>query len=111
MNGGVGNVLLNKLGLYLSMVHRTGKTRTSDAIMRFARYSFMKANAPILPIYPKRIEHDTYTFSVTMPKPGELGKAITLHAPHGHLDIRSPARPYVNVGTVGHCDWPIVDFD
>jgi hypothetical protein len=87
---------LNKLQLCLTMAgefRRTGKDNMNQQLARWQRYSFMRHSEPIVPIYPKPIvDVCKYAF-------------VDVHPLDRTLDLTP-----INVGTVGHCDWPTKDW-
>jgi hypothetical protein len=98
---------LNRLGLAVAWGRQTGKTNQALVQKRWEQYSFMKVNEPIVPIYPKL---EMFTFRVERVPEGELRLVTTLDFGHGGFNILAPKLPRINVGTVGHCDWPTVNL-
>jgi len=86
---------LNRLNVAMAAGRQTGKTRQSLASWRYDRYSFMQVMEPIYAIFPKKVGFPNLIIDgVKMIREIEL----TIN--------REP----VNVGTVGHCDWPTVNL-
>lgn len=75
---------------------QTGKTNRALALWKYERYSFMQVMEPIYPIYPDPIPK--------FPKFVYDGVRVI-----EHIDIVAERTP-INVGTIGHVDWPTIDL-
>lgn len=88
---------LNRLHLSLAWGRQTGKTRQAEALWRYERYSFMQVMEPIYPIFPKKVGFPNLVIDGV-----KVIRTLELTTTRGD--------GYVNVGTIGHVDWPTIDL-
>ena len=88
---------LNRLGLAVAWGRQTGKTNRALVQQRWERYSFMKVNEPIYPIFPKKVGFPNLVIDGV-----KVIRTLEVTTTRGD--------GYVNVGTIGHCDWPTVNL-
>jgi len=104
-------VYLNRLGLAVAWGRQTGKTNQDLLRMRWERYSFMKAHAPIYPIYPE-VASEPYRRIEVSVRPVAEGHVrwVIDQRTRNSADVYATRHPHVNVGTIGHVDWPTVNL-
>lgn len=102
---------LNRLGLAVAWGRQTGKTNRALVQQRWERYSFMKVNEPIYPIYPEVASEPWRHVHVDIHplEDGRVRWVVDIRS-RNSADVYATTHPKVNVGTVGHCDWPTVNL-